>query len=301
MVVRYAAVASRSCVTPVAPAAHHINGRGSDGSSLTAPPLPADTRNRRRWRGRGRIGDRLRRRRCDDRRRRRSEPVAQAGYQIVRRVFGLVFEAAHGPEGRIDRAEIAVVQVEDDVRAEIVADAGDRLVAELPLRVLHDFVQADRPQAFVLPDGADAAADMRRYTPSPCQGSEIVNGIGHDRVGSAIPGRAPGGGASGYAAAQTRRQPTDRRGSLGAVLEAELLLEAPGAPFNADATADIVAVVEPLLEAEAGADNAAARVIETGITALDPDVVGHRSGRQRKPLCLGIRPGESHRKGNTRA
>src|SRR3954465_214231 len=168
LVVRYAAVASRPCVTPVAPAAHQINGRGSDGSSLTAPPLPADTRNRRRWRGRGRIGDRLRRRRCDDWWRRRGEPIAQAGDQIMRRVFGLIFEAAHRPESRIHRAEIAVVQIEDDVRADVVADTGDRLIPELPLRVLHDFVQANGPQAFVLPDGADAAADMRRYTPRPC-------------------------------------------------------------------------------------------------------------------------------------
>jgi hypothetical protein len=79
----------------------------------------------------------------------------------------------------------------------------------------------------------------------------------------------------------------------------ELLLEAPRAPLDAGAAADIIAVVEALLSGIAAVDDAPRRIFQTGIAAFYADVVGHRPRRQWKPLCIGIRP--TKRRDDTKA
>src|SRR5436190_1758052 len=123
------------------------------------------------------------------------------------------------------------------------------------------------PQPLILPDGADPDADMRRNPKEPGESVEIVDSVGHDRIGSAIAAGADFGSASGHPAAQRRRQSAERHRRRVIVLKAELFFKAPGAPLDAGAGADIVTVAEPLPDPKAGADDAAGRVVDTRVPA----------------------------------
>src|SRR5204863_4406096 len=125
---------------------------------------------------------------------------------------------------------------EDQARVDVVAQPDDPLVAELPLGIRYDGADAARPQPLILPDRADADADMRRYSKEPGESVEFVDGVGHDRIGSAIAGGADSGSASGHhPAAQRRRQSAERHRRRTVVLTAALFVEAPAAPLDAGA------------------------------------------------------------------
>src|SRR6202035_4092025 len=122
-------------------------------------------------------------------------------------------------------------------RVDVVADASDPLIPELPLRTGSDgrWYEGSFPADRIMQlDGADADPEMRRDRPA--QG-KVVDGVGHDRVGVAL------------APHRNRDTGKAQAGQL-VVLVVELFFEAQRPQLIAGAGADIEAVVPPLLERE---------------------------------------------------
>src|SRR6202030_4324458 len=83
-------------------------------------------------------------------------------------------------ERRPSGGEIAVVEIEGEGRAEIVADPGYPLITELPAAVVEELSDARDFQPVENVDRPHSEPDMRRNRVAE---REVVEHIGHDRIG----------------------------------------------------------------------------------------------------------------------
>src|SRR6187397_3155837 len=108
---------------------------------------------------------------------------------------------------------------------------------------------------------ADTAADMRRHRPTE---GEVVDQVGHERIGVAVPGRievcAP-----------------DRDATYPVLPKAKFLLKPPRPPLVAGTGANVEAVLEMLGSLDPGA--AALGVAQHGPAALAAEIPGTRHAR----------------------
>src|SRR6516225_9871276 len=127
----------------------------------------------RGWRRRGRRGNRDRRwwRRC--------EPISHARDKVVGLVVRIILKICpRDAELRPDGREVAVVEIESESITEVIPDAGDPLIAELPATAVENLT--DPRQLEPIEDiGRSNAEPMRR---NRVAGREVVEDIGHDRV-----------------------------------------------------------------------------------------------------------------------
>src|SRR3954454_18742268 len=98
---------------------------------------------------------------------RRAEPVDDARHQIMRAVAGLVGGA--GPrqvKGRLGRREIPIIEIDGEVRRQIVAQPADRLIPDLPGVAVEKRPEAGFASLVRQIGPADAGADMRLDQPA---------------------------------------------------------------------------------------------------------------------------------------
>ena len=183
-------------------------------------------------------------------------------------------------EGGVGRRQIAVIEVEGEVRADVVAHPGDRLVAELPVVVAQLKAWECRPLGLVDDiDRADADADMRRHRPAEI---DVIDQVAHRRMGLAA-ARGPGDRDAGDA------ELVETVAAVGV-----FLFEAPRPHLVADPRTDR----EPLVVSRAnrgcvGHLEAVRLVVEVAPAALAAEIdylrccVGDKHRRHERKSCAG--------------